>query len=118
MDHSFTEMKETLGNLAYLEESANEEGSVNSDTEKETDKAPNKDSASTNNQHLSGSSNANNVNNWLMLTNNTNPPDPKSFKEENSTLAGIASNLKLGQKKAPAVNAQFAGIMKGHACQT
>ena len=118
MDHSFTEMKGTLGNLAYVEESANEEGSVNSDTEKETDKAPNKDSASTNDQHLSGSSNANNVNNWLTLTNNTSPTDPKSFKEENSTLAGIASNLKLGQKKAPAVNAQFAGIMKGHACQT
>ena len=47
MDHSFTEMNETLGNLAYVEESANEEGSVNSDAEKETDKAPNKDSAST-----------------------------------------------------------------------
>ncbi|CAH3149077.1 unnamed protein product [Pocillopora meandrina] len=90
MDHSFTEMKGTLGNLAYVEESANEEGSVNSDTEKETDKAPNKDSASTNDQHLSGSSNANNVNNWLTLTNNTSPTDPKSFKEENSTLAGIA----------------------------
>ena len=38
MDHSFTDMKEILGNLAYVEESANEEGSVNSDAEKETDK--------------------------------------------------------------------------------
>ena len=46
------------------------------------------------------------------MTNNTNQTDPESFKEENSTLAGIASNLKLGQKKAPAVNAQFAGILK------
>ena len=69
MDHSFTEMKETLGNLAYVEESANEEGSVNSDAEKETDKAPNKDSASTKDQNLSGSSTANNVNNQLTLTN-------------------------------------------------
>ena len=34
MDHSFTEMNETLGSLAYVEESANEEGSVNSDAEK------------------------------------------------------------------------------------
>ena len=112
MDHSFTEMKETLGNLAYVEESADEEGSVNSDAEKETDKAPNKDSASTKDQNLLGSSNAYNVNNQLTLTNDTNPTDPESFKEENSTLAGIASNLKLGQKKAPAVNAQFAGILK------
>ena len=46
MDHSFTEMKETLGNLAYVEESANEEGSVNSDAEKDRQGA-NKDSAST-----------------------------------------------------------------------
>ena len=46
------------------------------------------------------------------MTNNTNPTDPESFKEENSTLAGIASNLKLGQKKAPAANAQFAGILR------
>lgn len=39
MDHSFTEMKETLGNLAYVEESANEEGSVNwSRTRRKTDK--------------------------------------------------------------------------------
>ncbi|CAH3161845.1 unnamed protein product [Pocillopora meandrina] len=107
MDHSFTEMKETLGNLAYVEESAKEEGSVNSDAEKETDKAPNKDSASTKDQNLSGSSNATNVNDQLTLTNNTNPTDPESFKEENSTLAGIASNLKLGQK-----NTKFAGILK------
>ena len=111
MDHSFTEMKETLGNLAYVEESANEEGSVNSDAEKDRQGA-NKDSASTRDQNLSGSSNANNVNDQLTLTNNTNQTDPESFKEENSTLAGIASNLKLGQKKAPAVNAQFAGILK------
>ena len=111
MDHSFTQMKETLGNLAYVEESANEEGSVNSDAEKDRQGA-NKDSASTKDQNLSGSSNANNVNDQLTLTNNTNQTDPESFKEENSTLAGIASNLKLGQKKAPAVNAQFAGILK------
>ena len=106
MDHSFTEMKETLGNLANVEESANEEGSVNSDAEKDRQGA-NKDSASTRDQNLSGSSNANNVNDQLTLTNNTNQTDPESFKEENSTLAGIASNLKLGQK-----NAKFAGILK------
>ena len=51
MDHSFTEMNETLGNLAYVEESANEEGSANSDAEKETDKTPNKDNASTKDQN-------------------------------------------------------------------
>ena len=80
MDHSFTEMKETLGNLAYVEESANEEGSVNSDAEKDRQGA-NKDSASTKDQNLSGSSNANNVNDQLTLTNNTNQTDPESFKE-------------------------------------
>ena len=62
-------MNETLGNLAYVEESANEEGSANSDAEKETDKASNKDSASTLDQNLSGSSTANNINNQLTLTN-------------------------------------------------
>ena len=46
------------------------------------------------------------------MTNNNNQTDPEYFKEENSTLVGIASNLKLGQKKAPAVNAQFAGMLK------
>ena len=80
MDHSFTEMKETLGNLAYVEESANEEGSVNSDAEKDRQGA-NKESASTKDQNLSGSSNANNVNDQLTLTNNTNQTDPESFKE-------------------------------------
>ena len=62
-------MNETLGNLAYVEESANEEGSANSDAEKETDKAPNKDNANTKDQNLSGCSTANNVKNQLTLTN-------------------------------------------------
>ena len=36
---------------------------------------------------------------------------PEASREANSTLASIVSTLKLGQKKAPAVNAQFAGIL-------
>ena len=85
MDHSFTEMKETLGNLAYVEESANEEGSVNSDAEKDRQGA-NKDSASTKDQNLSGSSNANNVNDQLTLTNNTNQQTLSPSKRKTQLL--------------------------------
>ena len=49
-------------------------------------------------------------NNQQPQENSTNGPEPS--KEANSTLASIVLTLKLGQKKAPAVNAQFAGILK------
>ena len=78
-------MKETLGNLAYVEESANEEGSVNSDAEKDR-RGANKDSASTKDQNLSGSSNANNVNDQLTLTNNTNQQTLSPSKRKTQLL--------------------------------
>lgn len=113
MDHSFGEMKETLGNLVY-EGEEQDEGSVNSDSEKEHDKAPNKDSATTTDKARQPASDNTSKSSQKSLENHNDKSkcQESSSKEENTTLAGIASSLKLGHKKAPPVNEQFAGILK------
>ena len=68
----------------------------------------NKDGANAH-KNQSGSSSSDD-NNQQPQENSTKDPEPS--KEANATLASIVSTLKLGQKKAPAVNAQFAGILK------
>lgn len=100
MDHSFSEMKETLGNLSY------EEIDANSDSEKEHEKAP-KDG-------VADKAPTPSKDGVVEIVDQECPQGStkKSHKDENTILAGIASNLKLGQKKAPAVNSQFAGILK------
>ena len=103
MDKSFDEMKETSVNLT---EEPNEDVLPNSDAERETENVSNKDGA---NAHKSGSSSSDD-NNQQPQENSTKGPE--ASKEANSTLASIVSTLKLGQQKAPAVNAQFAGILK------
>ena len=68
----------------------------------------NKDGANAH-KNQSGSISSDN-NNQQPQENSTKGPEPS--KEANSTLASIVLTLKLGQKKAPAVNAQFAGVLK------
>ncbi|XP_067025278.1 uncharacterized protein [Acropora muricata] len=105
MDKSFDEMKESLVNLT---EEPNEDVLLNSDAERETENVSNKDGANAHkNQSGSGSSDDNN-----QQPQENSTKGPEACKEANSTLASIVSTLKLGQKKAPAVNAQFAGILK------
>ena len=105
MDKSFDEMKESLVNLT---EEPNEDVLLNSDAERETENVSKKDGANAHrNQSGSGSSDDNN-----QRPQENSTKGPEASKEANSTLASIVSTLKLGQKKAPAVNAQFAGILK------
>lgn len=105
MDKSFDEMKESLVNLT---EEPNEDVLLNFDAERETENVSNKDGANAHrNQSGSGSSDDNN-----QQPQENSTKGPEASKEANSTLASIVSTLKLGQKKAPTVNAQFAGILK------
>ena len=100
MDKSFDEMKESLVNLT---EEPNEDVLLNSDAERETENVSNAHK----NQSGSGSSDDN-----YQQPQKNSTKGPEASKEANLTLASIVSTLKLGQKKAPAVNAQFARILK------
>ncbi|KAK2551963.1 hypothetical protein P5673_026959 [Acropora cervicornis] len=95
MDESFDEMKESLMFFS-------------TPMRRETENVSNKDGANAH-KNQSGSSSSDD-NNQQPQENSTKDPEPS--KEVNATLASIVSTLKLGQKKAPAVNAQFAGILK------
>ena len=77
-------------------------------TRRETENVSNKDGANAH-KNQSGSISSDN-NNQQPQENSTKGPEPS--KEANSILASIVLTLKLGQKKAPAVNAQFAGVLK------
>jgi len=111
MDSSFGDMKETLGNLVCVEEGQEDDLSANSDSEKR--KPPNKDGATQlGKTRTPGASEPNDEDQTSSNNKEDKSSNPQTKKGENSLLAGIASELKLGQKKAPAVNEQFASILK------
>lgn len=114
METSFGEMRTTIEDLSVESNTNDEDEDLNSLSEDEDNMAPRAKSAKLfeqKNSQQSGPSSPQTSSTQSQQSGATE--EPKSSEAQIEVLSGIATNLKLVQKKGPAVNKQIADIVQG-----